>query len=291
MSKTFSEIVKFFGFTAQKLGQSGSDWLRARASASVSVAVWDGTTLKVHRGSEAETDASIDSLPKALNLFSLGAHDFLLSGEEYIEFPLEARRLLETMVILHTLKFGSDEEKAGLSEQTPPQLPAAETFLESGNAFLINLWGKACSLEDRYSEAGVAFRRAAELLTVYGEPCSNLGTLLWKLGKRSEAFVLFAEGFMRNPLGLSCQLNFFDAGYELREYESMAGLLESQSANFPDCIEFRHHLALCYEKTDKRALACDVLRRLLDEFPQDEEARVYLEALSSEASQVASSPC
>jgi len=213
------------------------------------------------------------TLPRMFSLFVEGVVDYLVCDSQYVEYPQLAHELMQ-LIYLASQKSSENLSTRILTDNNKL------TQIKS-NPFLCNLFGKLLSVEKKLNDAAVSFREAIELNRQFGEPYGNIGTIFWSVGKQKEAFQLITESLLKNPYSISAQLNFFEAGYEMREYESMIRVIESIISNVTEFSEFRHHLAICYQKTGKSAEAVDILKGIINDFPGDEDAKKILSSIES----------
>ncbi len=223
---------------------------------------------------------AIHTIWNAMECFIQGELDYLVMGDEVIEFPQLAKKIYQAMSGMSESVVITDKENSGLMGLTESDL------LEiSHDAFLSNLYGKFQSLSGCFSEAGKYFRMAAETSPDFAESYSNLGTLLWSHRQKRDAFLLFIESIFRNPHLTTAQLNFFDAGYELKEFSAMAKVIEEVLPRVGDIPEMKHHLAICYQKTGRNAQAIDILNDILKKNALDTEAHMILDEINKEENQ------
>lgn len=298
MQKKIQDIAKVFGF---ELGQITTDigaWVQEKVASGKIVGKFDsslltlaldpskiGTRLDYLKTQNVTITSStkleaVDTIWKAFEYFSNGDFDYLVAEGCVATFPEEARGILAALnQVIEARKKSGDDNASGETLSKSDFENIKKPVME--NPYMRNLWGKLLSFTGHFSEAGEAFRQAVEMLPEYGEPYSNLGTLLWKFGKKREAFVLFTEALMKNPNSVTAELNFFDAGYELQEYDSMAKVIEEVIKDFREKVEFCHHLAICYYRTDRKEDAKKILADILKSNPQDEEAKELLQGFAS----------
>ncbi len=281
-----------FGFVPQKLEDPVS-WIQTQVANGKIIGQWSGNfQIYLNPSHHAKRLSSwlprevslgpVTDLPMiqsrwdAIDCFSEGYLDYFVCGDWYLKFPEVGNSLLGML---------SENQKTNASVQPEEQsgpLPTL-TFDISGDPFLTNLWGKILAFHGDFSGAGKAFREAIELIPEFSEPYSNLGTLLWNLGQRQEAFMLFTQAFVNNPHRVAGQLNFFDAGYELEEFSQMASILEEIMSTYPEFVEWHHHLAICYHRMDRTPEAVILLEDIIKNEPSDNDARTLLEALQNNA--------
>lgn len=221
--------------------------------------------------------AAVHSFWDALEYFCEGELDALIIGDAVVRFPAAGRALLARLSALLPAESETTDAQAA-----PLVLPDCSNEA-AGDPFLLNQWGKMLAYAQRYTEAGAAFRQALELNPEYGEPYGNLATLLWNFGKRREAFALFTEALLKNPHHNATQLNFFDAGHNMEEFATIAGVMEDLIPAVPEQIEFRHHLAICYHKLGRIDEAITVLQGILTHDPTDAEAQALLDGFQAPA--------
>ncbi|EKD42599.1 MAG: Methyltransferase type 11 [uncultured bacterium] len=285
----FNEMSQIHGFSNFEI-KNFNAWLQEKIDGGKIVAQWGedkclvfGNKNKINvefkellEEGKAENTYQVKGhipLHRLFSLFAEGIIDFLVHEESGIEFPVLAHELMEMIYKI------SQDNKLLLSESINADKDKLKAI--HADAYLLNLWGKLLTLEKKYNEAGMAFRGAVEINREFGEPYGNLGTLLWGLNKQREGFFLITEALLKNPYSISTQLNFFDAGYELREFSGMAKVIESVLPKVNEFPEFRHHLAICYQRTGRSQDAVSVLQKILNEFPGDEEARNILNSMQS----------
>lgn len=273
--------AKRYGFIPQPVADLVS-WIETEIRSGKIVGEWNNG-LRIHLDAKRHADRmfpwaaagqplssiveikDVSSLWEVLDRFGLGELDALVCGDWHIIFPEEARPLLRELESVSEKKHSIDNSSFNVSSVQ--------------NAFLANLWGKLLTHQGNMAKAGEAFRKAIELLSDFSEPYSNFGTLLWNLGNRREAFVLFTEAMLKNPHRLAGQLNFFDAGYEMEEYEAMSHILLELMPSYPENAEWGLHLAICYQRVGRLEDSIDVLRDILAKRPEDIEARTLLDRL------------
>lgn len=282
---SFDLIAKAYGFLAQPV-PSPESWIREQKARGQVVGELAEGALKVHLDSshgpllkrwredglqieDGKKVEAISSVWNALELFSEGGLDYLVSGNKAIEFPKVGKEMIEDLKNYLDKKETDRAEGGHAPVSSDMQDYAAQA---EGNAFLKNLYGKILSHQQNIAEAGKAFREAVGLMASFGEPYSNLGTLLWQHGQKRNAFLLFAEGLIKNPHSIPCQLNFLDAGHEMQEYKAMITVLETVLPETPDCVEFKHHLAIAYHRTGETEKALRCLNEILSADPADAEA-------------------
>jgi len=121
--------------------------------------------------------------------------------------------------------------------------------------FLLNFFGKILNEKGLSQESSQVFKYACSLESRFAEPYDNLGVLLWNAGAQREAFILFAEGVLKNPYIESARNNFLDAGYELREYLPMVKILTKVLDLCSEIADLHYHLALVAYKSSLYQLA------------------------------------
>ncbi len=236
MELAFDSLAKAFGFNSLKNSNMAA-WVAQKVSQGSLIGVWQDHQFIVMGNPKNSSEALsrwkedlktvddqtavpfIDSLWLAMSLFSEGDLDVLICGEEAIEYPSVARQ-----INLHLIAAANESSKSDAGSKAIRALPEYGSI--ESDAFLLNLMGKLYSFEKNYAMAGEAFRKSATLSPEFGEAYSNLGTLLWGHGQKKEAFFLFTESMLRNPYTTTAQLNFFDSGYDLKEYGVMAKIVE-----------------------------------------------------------------
>lgn len=230
----------------------------------------------------------IENFWQAMDFFSEGNIDAFTTKNWCVEFSAKNREIIlkmgETIEKIQK-DFNVDEnDPSGLENALKGQkIDVPDFSADVGkDPFLLNQYGKMLSYCHVFAMAGEYFRRAVEAMPQFSEPYSNLGTLLWKLGNRREAFLLFIESFLKNPHRPASQLNLFDSGHELEEYESMGKVIEEVLPYTPEYPEFRHHLALCYINAGRFDEGKSVLRGILAQNPTDEDAQNLLVSLDKE---------
>ncbi len=207
----------------------------------------------------------IKNIWHALDYFGEGELDILSTPTDLFVFPEEGRKLIDNIRNI-------------LENKTDTKIPQISDYnFQSDDPFLNNLQGKLMVLEGNVSEAGKSFGKALAALPEYSEPYANLGTMLWQLGQKKEAFTLFVEALLRNPHNNAAQLNFFDAGRELEEFDSIIKVVEKLLSLDPDCIEFYPIMAFSYYRLGQAGKAIDILNQFLNDHPGEEEARLLLE--------------
>ncbi len=256
-----------YGFVPQTIEGDRAQWIQQHVANGNIVAEWSHRLI-LHSSavpSLAELPAQVKTFWDALDCFSEGMFDILLCDTWYVAFPSAGRDILTQFRAI------VDAKERG---ETPPCPALAHDI--ANDPFLLNQWGKVLAFCGESIAAGENFRESAERLRRYGEPYSNLGTLLWGLGKQREAFVFFLEGFLMNPHRTSVQLNFFDAVHELEEYEVLARVLEELLPYAPEYPVFRHHLAIAYYHIGRAAEAMQLLETVLASQPDDADAQRLL---------------
>ena len=262
------ESANAYGFVPSIVPGNVEDWIHDQLAHGARVAEWSGE-LSLYDGKAAKQPVlEVSTWWEALDWYSEGPVDLFVCRQEpneswFLTFPQKGQEILEAL--------------REASVRGPASQIRDFTSEVQGNAFLLNQWGKVLSFTNKISEAGAAFRQSVETLTAYAEPYSNLGTLLWTVGKRREAMRLFAESFLKNPHRKTIQLNFFDAAHALEEFDFMAKVIEVALISMPEMTEFRHHLAICYHHLKRTAEAKKILEEILNENPDDREARSLLE--------------
>lgn len=277
---------KAYGFQPTVLANIDA-WLEEQVQAGRVVGRWnDGLAIhldpsrqvellarwKEHGMTQAGPVLQVDGIGtfwQAFEFFSEGNLDFLVTNDWFIAFPAEGRTVLEQCgAVVGARQEARGQEVAPAAATPPPDLSA----VVGNDPFLLNQYGKMFAFCRDYAKAGECFRTAAEVMPEYSEPYGNLGALMWQVGKRREAFVLFVEALAKNPHRVVSQLNFFDAGHELEEYAAMASVLEELIPSVPEYAEFRHHLAVCYVRLNRAAEGKALLENLLAQRPDDQEA-------------------
>ncbi len=286
-----------FGFSESWIDQPEA-WMQDRIQKGQLIAVWTGGAtpgIKIHYDPQlvdAEKKAAFETrwkdagfvinpgvllplphLTEALEYFSEGDVDVLLVNFTAMEWPVKAKDWLTILRKLHPqnpheLTLAEEDMIQSIVKHVPEEMMS--------HPFWMNLCGKILALRGMHAVAGLYFRNAIERCSDYSEPYNNLGTLLWNLEQKREAFLLFAEALMKNPYNSSAQLNFFDSGYEMEEYASIVAVTEFLIQKVPTCIEFHHHLAICYRRLQRTEDAITVLQKILDKDPMDAEARSLL---------------
>ncbi len=211
---------------------------------------------------------------EAMELFMEGPLDEFQIANYFIEFPVAARGLLSYIRLAAKAQEGS----LPLPTSCPETLEASES-----NPFLWNLTGKCLAICGKVSEAGKIFEKIAERYPEFSESYGNLGALLWKFGKRREAFVMFTESLGRNPFSSSAQLNFFEAGRELQEFSAMTTVLQKIIHQYPYCLDLYSLLAVCFYQIREVERAKSVLNDLLRESPEDSEGKLLLHRITQSA--------
>lgn len=206
-----------------------------------------------------------------LEFFTEGDLDALATPQWVVEFTPAMRAALEQMSTL----MGAIPDTANT---TPAELPDLSELVV-GSPYLQNQYGKLLAYAGHPAAAGKVFRECIEGAPTYSEPYSNLGTLLWRFGKRREAFVMLTEALLKCPYRVASQLNFIEAGYELEEHGNMIAVLETLVPQLPNMTELRHHLAICCHKLGKTSQAVAVLDALLTQYPADGEAVALRDAM------------
>lgn len=241
-----------YSFQKLKLNDS-SQWIADQVQAGKEVGQWlDG--FRVH-GKNKDDLSDIESIWEAVSHFSQSDLDFFVAGDTAYSIPEDAREFMKTIK-------GKDIT-----------LPSFETL----TPYALNLYGKYLSLHEKISEATSCFSEALKKDPFFSEPYNNLGQLLWKVGKQREGFVLFAESLSKNPHLLIAQLNFFDAGMDLEEYESTLNVIKYLEEEIPDCVEFKYYKAICSHRLGQPEMAKSILQNILKEQPDDAEAQHLLQ--------------
>ncbi|QQR81143.1 MAG: tetratricopeptide repeat protein [Deltaproteobacteria bacterium] len=163
----------------------------------------------------------------------------------------------------------SKKNDLGILANQSPQTP-----------FALNLYGKYFSTLDQTSEASRFFSEALKAAPHFCEPYNNLGQLMWKVGQQKEAFIFFSQALSKNPHLLIAQLNFFEAGLELEEYETTLNVIKYLEDEIPDCSEFLYYKAICKHKLGAADEAKSILKRILKKQPGDTEAQQLLDHYS-----------
>lgn len=294
--------AKAYGFLTQKVEGAVAEWIKSKVTQGSLVGVWDGSFKLYADPKQCQERLQplanagvtiqpiiqvpfIDNFWKCLDYFSEGEIDYFICEDWYCEFPKQGRTILNAIsdVALkreQLLQKSNGEENAAIQEIDIPDFSA-----QQDSPFMKNHWGKLLSFAGRFSEAGEVFRKIIETHPEYGEPYSNMGTLLWNFGKRREAFVMFVEALLKNPHRTSSQLNFLDAGYELEEYENMMNVIQEIIPTVPECVEFKHHLAICYHRFGQTEKAETLLNEILAGDPQDADAKNLLQEMKNAPNQ------
>ncbi len=234
-----------------------AQWIADQVKNGKRIGHWlDG--FRIH-GKENEEPANIESLWQAVTYFCHEDLEAFVIGQTAYSIPADAREALQLI---------KKNDLGALANQSP------------NTAFALNLYGKYFASLDQASEAARFFSEALKLCPQFCEPYNNLGQLMWKVGQQKEAFVLFSQALSKNPHLLSAQLNFFDAGLELEEYESILNVINYLESEIPECTEFQYYKAICKHKSGHKEEAKAILRGILKEQPDDPEARQLLEHYS-----------
>lgn len=301
---TLTNLCGLFGFQSHEVEMPLDKWLSNKLQEDKIIGEWNGKNVTIHcipnlhssRLKRWVSDSTqinsmfvigeLDSLIKCLDYFGEGEIDILLDSQnrQYIEFSQSGSYLLTLITeALNRLQAENTDYKALQEDFVKVNEKIQENIIS--DPFILNLTGKLCSYYGNSAEAGKYFRMATEAEPQFGEAYSNLGTLLWNVGKRREAFILFSEGLIRNPYGVSCQLNFFDATYELREFESAVKIINSLKDKIEDRVEYKHHLAILYHYLNETNKSKSVLIEILSKNPNDQEARNLLKDFEASAAQ------
>lgn len=273
----------------QKLARSYGfcDWQKKfQPKAKQIIAKWDNQKLTLDcqdQKLKKEMQSKLkDHLKEALSpaavleLFSEGHFDALMYEDEYLVFPVKAQRYLD---LLLTSFQNQEDSKIKELEIDCTQLT------KPSDAFCLNLIGKIFLTTKQNKKALNTFSQANQLLPEFSEPYNNLGIMLWNVGQKREALVMFADAFSKNPFLKTASLNFFDAAYELKEYGVIVQLIESFIAQNIFFDEFYHHLAIGYFHLGEHQKTKQTLDKILAKNPQDKEAQILKEQFEKKQSE------
>lgn len=280
-----------YGFSPETIS-NGKDWILEKVAEGQIVGQWN-QGLWLHfdpeknaefvkyiseEGMEVKSPIQVEGVSSfwdALEYFTEGSMAYLLSDGHAVAFPSHYHELLAEFSALAQ----AAELPEGDESTDPYPLPSDLSEKAGQDPFLLNQLGKLYAMTRNVSLAGETFRKLLEAHPGYSEAYGNMGTLLWRFGSRREAFMLFVESMLKNPHRTVNQLNFFDSGYELKEYAAMAKVLETVLPAVPECVELRHHLAMSYCHLGRVGEAKALLESIMASHPDDEEARQILDEI------------
>lgn len=280
-------LAASYGFVPQPLAEPLASWIATQTRAGKIVGVWDGA-LHVHcdpaqsggrllswtnAGNALAADMAFTHIAHvwaAFDYFSKGELDAFVVDHTVIEFPVLAHAMFAQWSTL---------QQENADDTTPQTGKIATPDILPDDAFTKNLIGKIFGQRKNFAQAASALRQAVEQMPEFGEPYSNLGVLLWNLGQRREALIMFTEGMTRNPHLLTCQLNFLDAVHEMEDYQLLHNMMHELAPLFPMYPEFLLHAAMAHKQLGDAPSARALLEPYVHAHPQDADAKSLLEQL------------
>lgn len=192
-----------------------------------------------------------------VSAFSIGQH-------QYIFNPVVAR-------LNSALRETSDDNRICVEDLEKE----IEKF--SDDAILNNYLAKIYVELGDLQKAAIHFTDAGKANPSYGEAFSNLGAIMWQIGKKEEAFHLFSEALLRVPFNVDVQDNFIKTGLDLSALNQMKEKLVEVERLYPDYYDLLYLKAVLNFRLGCSDAAENDLKKLLNHNQENEKARALLE--------------
>ncbi|MCP5464786.1 MAG: tetratricopeptide repeat protein [Deltaproteobacteria bacterium] len=217
-------------------------------------------------------DPQYDDLLELVDFMQSGLIEaFYIQGVSYV-FPQIVRELADP-----TIQNKNDDFRNDILNRLQGEQGSIKD-----NAIIQNYMGKLYNDLGQHQKAAQHFVNACEAEPFFGEPYSNMGTLMWATGDKERSFKLFREAIIRNPFDVSMQDNFIKSGIHLGKSEEMKTAIEKIEEYYPDYIDLLFLKALLYQNAGQKEECANALKELIKRNPSDQRAQTMLSEMAQE---------